>query len=75
MDLPTLVPSISEFPGGDTCCPENDRLPGHLTRQFSCLVGVQDVQLVLSHRLGDVPALSLDSRNSGRALASWVGQH
>ena len=40
-----------------------DRLPGHLLRQFFCVVLVQDVWLVLSHLLGELWA--------GRGVPGW----
>jgi len=43
--------------------PIRDRLPGHLLRQFFCVVVVQDVWLVLSHLLGELWA--------GRGVPGW----
>src|SRR5665213_2878603 len=43
--------------------PLTHRLPGHLLRQFFCVVVVQDVWLVLSHRLGELWA--------GRGISGW----
>ena len=43
--------------------PIRDRLPGHLLRQFFCVVVVQDVWLVLSHLLRELLA--------GRGVPGW----